>query len=330
MTKRVALPITIIAAALCCFAASTADAANEAVVALKGATIETVGKLGRIENGTVVVRGTKIAAVGEDAEIPDNARVIDVRGKTILPGLVDPYHAIRVAGQATPSTRTFTIRGRTFTRRSSTRTSAPKFLRIVDSFYPYEIDFGPLVRTGITTTNLVASGYGQAALARTTIDRPEAMITSGEGLVFVSISNNTASLDVLRTGLSSTKSSSSSSARRSTFATRLSSSSASRLSSRNRSSSRLTPIEQKLWKQVAEGKRPLIVNANSPAAIVHVLRALEPYDKVNLALVTTGPNVYQTLDQLKGRRLSLILQPTIDLAPNTRDRVCVFAFGQPD
>ncbi len=56
---------------------------------------------------------------------------------------------------------------------------------------------------------------------------------------------------------------------------------------------------------------------------MHVLLALEGYDKVNLALVTTGPNVYETLDQLKGRRLSLILQPTIDLAPNTRDRVCV-------
>ncbi len=49
-----------------------------------------------IENGVVVVRDNVITAVGpaDSVEIPDSAHVIDVSGKTLLPGFVDThYHA---------------------------------------------------------------------------------------------------------------------------------------------------------------------------------------------------------------------------------------------
>jgi len=44
-----------------------------------------------IENGTVVVRGNRIIAVGKNAAIPAGAKVIDARGKTIMPGIVDVH-----------------------------------------------------------------------------------------------------------------------------------------------------------------------------------------------------------------------------------------------
>jgi len=46
-----------------------------------------------IENGVVVVEGNKIIAVGQQGQvdIPSNAKVIDVTGKSIMPGLIDAH-----------------------------------------------------------------------------------------------------------------------------------------------------------------------------------------------------------------------------------------------
>jgi Tol biopolymer transport system component/imidazolonepropionase-like amidohydrolase len=44
-----------------------------------------------IENGTVLVQGNKIVAVGSNVAVPAGARVIDARGKTLFPGLVDAH-----------------------------------------------------------------------------------------------------------------------------------------------------------------------------------------------------------------------------------------------
>jgi imidazolonepropionase-like amidohydrolase/Tol biopolymer transport system component len=44
-----------------------------------------------IENGTVVVEGNRITAVGRGVAIPAGAKQIDARGKTIMPGIVDVH-----------------------------------------------------------------------------------------------------------------------------------------------------------------------------------------------------------------------------------------------
>lgn len=46
---------------------------------------------GVLENATVVVAGSKIIAVGADVEIPAGAKVIDAKGKTIMPGVIDAH-----------------------------------------------------------------------------------------------------------------------------------------------------------------------------------------------------------------------------------------------
>jgi imidazolonepropionase-like amidohydrolase len=61
--------------------------------AVTGAAIETAGDRGRIEDGVLVVKGGKIAAVGTRAEVPvpEGMAVVDGRGRTLMPGLVDPH-----------------------------------------------------------------------------------------------------------------------------------------------------------------------------------------------------------------------------------------------
>ena len=68
-------------------------------VVLRGARIITMKGDEVIENGDIVVTGNRIAAVGRrgSVSVPAGAQVIDVAGKTIMPGLVDVHAHIRAA-----------------------------------------------------------------------------------------------------------------------------------------------------------------------------------------------------------------------------------------
>jgi len=59
------------------------------VVALTHARIFTLAGA-PIENGTLIIRDGKIAAVGANVEVPAGAQVIDAKGLQIYPGLFDP------------------------------------------------------------------------------------------------------------------------------------------------------------------------------------------------------------------------------------------------
>ena len=59
-------------------------------VAIRNATVITIAR-GDIENGTVVVRGGKITAVGANVAIPAGMRVIDGTGKFVMPGIIDAH-----------------------------------------------------------------------------------------------------------------------------------------------------------------------------------------------------------------------------------------------
>ncbi|MEP6764421.1 MAG: amidohydrolase family protein [Gemmatimonadaceae bacterium] len=62
-------------------------------MALRGARIITMKGKEVIENGTIIIRNNRIQAVGANGKvsIPAGAHVIDVKGKTIIPGYVDVH-----------------------------------------------------------------------------------------------------------------------------------------------------------------------------------------------------------------------------------------------
>jgi len=60
-------------------------------IAFVGARIITMEGNEVIENGTIIVNENKIEAIGTDISIPKNTKVIDVTGKTIMPGIVDAH-----------------------------------------------------------------------------------------------------------------------------------------------------------------------------------------------------------------------------------------------
>src|SRR5689334_1634871 len=67
--------------------------APNSTIAIRNATLLTVTK-GTIQNGTVVLRNGKIAAIGTNVTIPAGAQVIDAAGKFVSPGLIDCHSHI--------------------------------------------------------------------------------------------------------------------------------------------------------------------------------------------------------------------------------------------
>lgn len=76
--------------ALCVFFSAAAALAQQKPIVLKGGKLLTVSH-GTIENGVLMMQNGKITAVGaaNSAKVPKDARVIDVTGMTVYPGLID-------------------------------------------------------------------------------------------------------------------------------------------------------------------------------------------------------------------------------------------------
>ena len=123
-------------------------------VVLRGATIHTAtGQV--VENGTIVVRDGTIAAVGAGVSVPSGLDVVDVSGKTIIPGMMDNHSHIGF------DVNDVNERSTTFT---------PRY-RITDVLSPNERYWYDAVDGGVTTivtgpgSGSVSSG--QAAVVKT-------------------------------------------------------------------------------------------------------------------------------------------------------------------
>ena len=65
-------------------------------VVLRGATIHTVTN-GVIPNGTIILEAGKIKAIGANIAVPPGAKVVDLTGKHIYPGLIDAYSTVGIS-----------------------------------------------------------------------------------------------------------------------------------------------------------------------------------------------------------------------------------------
>lgn len=300
-------------------------------VAYTDAHLMTMGPLGQIENGTLLVRDGKIVDIGKDIQIPGDARVVSLQGKTVMPGIIDPYYVFKKT-QSANSQQTFTFRGRVF-RRPGTTFSVGSFNNVAENFYPYDVDFMPALRSGITTAQLVTDGRGLSAIAQPVPDpTPEMLLADTDGFLFAKVTNQTSALDTIRKNLAGESSSSS----RGKSMTRAEMIARMRAARRGRSGTppptsepakkpeekKAAPTKQEtdpiklMWKAVREGKKPLVVNANNAATVAHLNKLLEKSQDAKIHLVATGPNLFQSLDEIgNSKNITLVMQPTIDTVP---------------
>ena len=131
-----------IVCSIACIAAASLAARPEAqtrtpdVVAIKGATILTATR-GTIQNGTIVLRAGKIAAVGANAAIPSGADVVDAAGKFVSPGIIDCHSHIAADSINEGGTTVSSMTG------------------IEDVFDPTDVDIYRDLAGGVTAANVL-------------------------------------------------------------------------------------------------------------------------------------------------------------------------------
>ena len=96
--------------AMLCAASGTAFAQGDQAVVLEGARlIDGTGKAPR-ENSVIVVQGDRITAVGVagKVKVPKGARVVDVHGRTIMPGLINAHGHVGLVANGKNSADAYT------------------------------------------------------------------------------------------------------------------------------------------------------------------------------------------------------------------------------
>ncbi|MFM8559927.1 MAG: hypothetical protein ACKOC6_10060, partial [bacterium] len=134
--------------ALLCAALAFAPAARAEVIAFTGGTVHPVsGPI--IPNGTVIVDGARILAVGAGLAVPAGARVVDCTGQHVTPGLV---HANTALGLIEIST----VAGSDDTQETGNINPNQR----AEIMYNPDSDFIPVARLNGITTALVVPGGG--------------------------------------------------------------------------------------------------------------------------------------------------------------------------
>jgi imidazolonepropionase-like amidohydrolase len=121
-----------------------------------------VGEGGKvIEKGTVLIKDEKIAAIGTDVKIPDDARRIDVSGMTIAPGLIDVRSKLWIAADSATASGT---------------TGALDMSKAIDT---YSEDWMDVAKQGVTAICVQPSGSmgGRCVVLRVAGGHDEAHLT---------------------------------------------------------------------------------------------------------------------------------------------------------
>ena len=77
--------------------------AAEPTLAIRGGTVLTVTH-GTVADATILVQGGRIVALGSDVKVPAGARILDARGRYVMPGIIDAHSHIALAGDVNEAT----------------------------------------------------------------------------------------------------------------------------------------------------------------------------------------------------------------------------------
>jgi len=182
--------------------------------------------------------------------------------------------------------------------------------------YPHQDAYKRILGAGFTTIGLLPgekgfvryfSGFGymfggrspstgiagQGAIVRPTGQNPEEMIVAESGFVMIHFQANDKVKNVIKSALDSAKNKADS------------------------TDPKVRPLVLAL-----QGKVPTFVLCNSPGEILHLLKLLEPYNKMKLVLVE-GNETYRVSKELVKRKIPVVLPVQIEFERNTRTRINV-------
>ena len=100
------------------------------------------------EKGTILIDGDKISKVGlaADIQIPAGSKVLDLDGKTVVPGFIEAHCHVGIAEEI------YRVEGDDLNETSNPLTPA---LRVMDAVYPGDVAFKDAYQAGVTTVHIL-------------------------------------------------------------------------------------------------------------------------------------------------------------------------------
>lgn len=111
------------------------------MLAITGATIQTIAN-GCLQEADVLIEGSKILAVGRNLAIPQEAELVEARGKVIMPGLVDCHTHLGIAEEAV---------GQAHVDKNEVNDPVCPHLRALDGINPEDLGLGDALNGGVTS-----------------------------------------------------------------------------------------------------------------------------------------------------------------------------------
>jgi imidazolonepropionase-like amidohydrolase len=282
-------------------ATSPAQAASGPVIAITNARILPVSGPA-IERGTVVIRGSRIEAVGAEVPVPAGARVIDATGKIVTPGWLDA--GVQTGIVEIPSSAEGTADEAT----TDARVSAA--FDVVDSFNGNSTVI-PVTRVeGITRTLVTPAStgnvfVGQAAVMDLTGDQvpdavtrtPAAMMAlMGESGASVAGGSRATAILRMREMLEDARDYA---ANRTAF------------NSGGRREYVRSRLDLEALQPVLKGQEPLVVEANRASDLLAAVRLAKQF---NIRLVLMGgAEAWMVADQLKAAKVPVVVKALTDI-----------------
>lgn len=289
--------ISTAAAALLLGVAVPADGQTLAVTSARILT----GTGTTIENGTVVVRDGRIAAVGRDVPVPAGATVIDGRGKVVTPGLINSYTTIGIVEiEAVDETNDAASGNDQITAAFDVRYGLNPYSTLI-----------PIERDGGVTTAVVAPGArasiiaGMGALIHLSGETADAMIDRSPVAMFGILNERAAQ----RTG-----------GARGTAVLRLRelledvkvyAANPAAYESRNRRDLSLSRLDLEAMVPVVQGRLPLVLAVDRAPDILNAL-ALAREFKLRLMLSGVAEG-WMVADAIRAAGVPVILNPLTDI-----------------
>jgi imidazolonepropionase-like amidohydrolase len=150
------------------------------ITAIRAGKILTASR-GQINDGLILIKDNKIAYVGEQKKIPQQATVIDATESVVIPGLIDIHSHLGLHAESEP------VVMNPFAPTSGPGSSDVRFVSIANAITPNDKGFREVLRSGVTSVLLAPQTRGlvsgNAALIKLAGDSVKKMIVKENAAV---------------------------------------------------------------------------------------------------------------------------------------------------
>jgi len=137
----------------CPVAETKKEAVEESLIAIRARKIFT-GSRGQINDGFILIRGSKIAYVGEPKAIPQEAIVIDASKSVVIPGMIDIHSHLGLHWESEP------VRMNPSAPTSGPGSSKLRLVSIANAIAPNDKGFQEVLCSGVTSVLLAPETRG--------------------------------------------------------------------------------------------------------------------------------------------------------------------------